>query len=190
MLPVHMAPEEYAQLLGALRELRPRRFLEWGTGGSTAQLLADCDFIERYVAVEHDRAWFERVRALVSDPRLELHHAPPAEPPPGRGLFKLRLIAWNARAERDPTLLGDYVALPKTLGISFDAVLVDGRARRFCLPAGWALLRAGGLLVLHDAQRPDYRAALLALGTPRLLEPWSRGQIALLTKPQSDPSTN
>ena len=190
MLPVHMAPEEYAQLLGALRKLQPRRFLEWGTGGSTAHLLADCGFIERYVAVEHDRAWFEKVRAAVTDPRLELHHVPPSEPPPRRGLFKHRRIAWNARAERDPTLLAAYVALPKTLGINFDAVLVDGRARRFCLAAGWALLRAGGLLVLHDAQRADYRDALLSLGTPLLLEPWSRGQLALLTKPQSEPSTN
>jgi hypothetical protein len=190
MLRVHMAPEEYTQLLGALRELRPRRFLEWGTGGSTAQLLADCEFIERYVAVEHDRDWFERVRAVVGDPRLELHHVPPAEPPPRRGLFKHRLIAWNARAERDPAVLADYVALPKTLGISFDGVLVDGRARRFCLPAGWALLRSGGLLVLHDAQRADYRDALFSLGAPRLLEPWSRGQVALLTKAQLEPSTN
>jgi hypothetical protein len=190
MLPVHMAPEEYAQLLAALRELRPRSFLEWGTGGSTAHLLADCATIERYVAIEHDRAWYERVRLAVPDPRLELHYVPPAEPPPRPGLLQHRRIAWNARAERDPALLAAYVGFAKTLGIRFDAVLVDGRARRFCLPAGWALLRTGGLLVLHDAQRADYRDALLALGTPRLLEPWSRGQLALLTKLQSEPSTN
>jgi hypothetical protein len=61
---------------------------------------------------------------------------------------------------------------------------VDGRARRFCLKAGWDLLRPGGVLVLHDAQRTDYHDVLFSLGpSPVLLEPWRRGQLALVRKP-------
>jgi hypothetical protein len=183
MLAVHMAPEEYAQLLAALYSLAPRQCLEWGSGGSTRALLADCGSIERLVSIEHDQGWFEKVRATVSDPRLELHLLPPAEPAPPRTLFKGKLRAWDARAEREPALLAGYVGFPATLGVPFDFVLVDGRARRFCLPAGWTLLRPGGLLALHDAQRTEYREVLDALGPARYLAPWRRGQLALLRKP-------
>lgn len=180
LLPVHMAEGEFAQLLSAIQRLGPRRCLEWGSGGSTRALLEACPFVERYVSIEHDRAWYERVRSVVSDPRLELHYLPPAEPVPGRSLFNRKRRRWNARAEADASLLAEYIGFPATLATAFDLVLVDGRARRFCLRAGWALLRPGGLLILHDAQRPEYHDALFALGNPLLLEPWKQGQLALL----------
>lgn len=69
------------------------------------------------------------------------------------------------------------------MNVRFDLVFVDGRARRFCLSAGWALLRPGGVMALHDAQRPLYHDVLFSLGQPLLLEPWRRGQLAILRKP-------
>lgn len=181
-LPVHMAAEEFAQLLALLHTLAPARCLEWGSGGSTRALLEQCPFVERYVSIEHDRTWYDKVRSAVADPRLELHHVPPEEPPPPRSRFRKLHQAWDARAERERPLLARYVAFPATLGVRFDFVLVDGRARSFCLAEGWSLLRPGGMLVLHDAQRPEYRDALFALGTPTLLTPWRRGQLALLRR--------
>jgi hypothetical protein len=79
-----------------------------------------------------------------------------------------------------------YIAFPATLGTDFDFVLVDGRARCWCVAAGWALLRAGGCLVLHDAQRPEYHGAIAALGVrATFLEPFHNGQICLVRKPEA-----
>jgi hypothetical protein len=178
-----MGQEELGQLLAILYSLGPRLCLEWGSGGSTRALLEARPLIERLVSIEHDRHWYDKVAASVLDPRLELHYVPPSEPPPPRSFWKRKLQAWDARAEHEPAILADYVAFPATLGTRFDFVLVDGRARRFCLTAGWELLRPGGALVLHDAQRREYQDVLFSLGPPLLLEPWRRGQLALLRKP-------
>jgi hypothetical protein len=185
-----MGKEEVGQLLAILHEVEPKLCLEWGSGGSTRALLEVRPPIERLVSIEHNREWYDRVAAALRDPRLELHYLPPAEPAPPRTLRNRRMQAWDARAEHEPALLADYVAFPATLGIRFDFVLVDGRARRFCLRAGWDLLRPGGVLLLHDAQRTDYHDVLFSLGPrPHLLEPWRRGQLALLSKPESYQAT-
>ncbi|MCG8503256.1 MAG: class I SAM-dependent methyltransferase [Sphingomonadales bacterium] len=187
-LKPHMHRIEFAQLLEAVQTSRPRHFLEWGAGGSTAALLAACPFIERFISVEHDAKWADVVTSSIDDPRLELHLRQPAEPEPPAPLIYFqggRRDRWRKRAETDPALLADYAALPAGLGIIFDFVLVDGRARSFCAHAGWELLRPGGTLALHDAQRPEYRATLEKLGAPEFLTPWKRGQICLLRKPQA-----
>lgn len=182
-LRVNMAGGEFAQLLAVMHALAAERCLEWGSGGSTRAVLEHCPFVQRYVSIEHDRAWYDRVRLQVPDPRLELHLVPPDGSLPARSLLGRKRHAWNARAEIERPLFARYVDLPATLGVLFDLILVDGRARRFCLSAGWRLLRPGGVLVLHDAQRPQYHDVLFSLGRPVLLEPWRRGQIGLLRKP-------
>lgn len=182
-LRVWMDDAEWSQLLAVMFTLQPRHGLEWGSGGSTRALLAACPFIERWVSVEHHRPWYQRVRASIDDPRLSLHHAPPDVAMPTDDADEQAHVAWNASAEQDVSVLQSYVAWPATLGLVFDLVLVDGRARCHCIPEGFRLLRPGGVLVLHDAQRPAYHAALHACGTPHFLKPFSQGQIALLRKP-------
>ena len=85
-------------------------------------------------------------------------------------------------AETDASLLRSYVEFPASLGQSFDFVLVDGRARCFCMKAGFSLLRPGGVMVLHDAQRVEYHATAKSLGRAVFLEPWKQGQICLVRK--------
>jgi predicted O-methyltransferase YrrM len=182
-LPVNMATEEFGQLLAVLHALAPERCLEWGSGGSTRAVLEHCPFVKRYVSIEHDPLWYQRVRSGVTDPRLELHLVPPAESVPAQSLLNLKRRRWNARAEIERPLFAAYVDWPATLNVLFDLVFVDGRARRFCLRAGWMLLRPGGVLLLHDAQRRPYHDVLFSLGPPLLLEPWRQGQMALLRKP-------
>lgn len=76
-----------------------------------------------------------------------------------------------------------YVAFPETLGMRFDLVFVDGRARNFCMPVGLDLLEPGGVLLLHDAQRTEYRETLRTLGRVVHFTPWKRGQVCLIRKP-------
>ena len=181
-LPVYMDPIEFSQVLAAVESVGAKTVLEWGSGGSTRALLGECPFIERYVSIEHHKIWCEKVRSIVTDPRLELYEVEPDE---GMGTdtpSREEEIAWAARAERDPAMMASYIGFPRTLEITFDLILVDGRARRLCLQEGFQLLRPGGVILLHDAQREDYHDALKALGPVRFLEPWKSGQVALVRR--------
>jgi hypothetical protein len=81
-----------------------------------------------------------------------------------------------------------YVDFPKSLDTRFGFVLVDGRARCFCLRVGYQLLDAGGSLVIHDAQRTDYHDAIDSLGgRVTFFTPYKRGQVCLIRKPD-DPA--
>ncbi len=193
-LPVWMDPIELAQVRAILETLLPKRVLEWGAGGSTRELLATCPFIERYVSIEHNREWHGRVAEVVTDPRLELHLVEPSSPEPtpptgpgwtaGAKQQREAITAWRLRAETDPELMGAYVALPRTLpNPEFDFVLVDGRARCLCVHEGFSMLRPGGVLVVHDAQRREYHGALGEVGRPVFLTPWVQGQVCLVRKP-------
>lgn len=181
-----MSPAEFSQLMTAIWAIRPRRVLEWGSGGSTQTILGQCPFIERYVSIEHDAGWYERVKLAVADPRLDLHLVEPTRPEPPRRLLnatKPKRNRYRLESEVDQSLFADYVGLPRKLGEVYDFVLVDGRARRFCMPVGWELLAPGGIMAIHDAQREIYHPVIESLGEPLFLEPWERGQICILRKP-------
>ncbi|MBK6917208.1 MAG: hypothetical protein IPH07_07395 [Deltaproteobacteria bacterium] len=185
---VYMHDDELAQLTAVVTKLAPKRVLEWGSGGSTHMFLTRFPSIERMVSVENDRGWYERVRAKIDDPRLSLFLvesdvAPPDVSREGPKRGRELLSAFHLRCEREPALMRSYVEKPGSLGERFDFVLVDGRARSFCIAAGWELLVPGGVLVLHDAQRPEYRDAMLATHEPQWLEPWQQGQICVAHKP-------
>ncbi len=183
-LTVYMGPSEQATIRAALHLVAPRRLLEWGAGGSTRFFLDAAPGLERLVSIEHDGEWAEKVRRSIDDRRLELHHVAADVPPVGEeARDRRKRQAWDARAERDPAILRSYVGRPRALGGDFDFVLVDGRARRFCLAEGFELLRPGGLMVLHDAQRTDYHDAVPRAGRVVFIEPWEQGQVCLIVKP-------
>jgi hypothetical protein len=182
-LAIWMDPVEYSQLQAILETLAPRICLEWGSGGSTQTLLSSYPFIEQYVSVEHNRDWHDRVKASVTDPRLRLFQVDPDLPLTLPKPTQKQIEDWNYRAELEPELMASYVGLPRTLGLTFDFVLVDGRARNFCAREGYELLRPGGILVVHDAQREDYAPVLRSFPRPVFLTPWRQGQIWFVRKP-------
>jgi len=182
-LPVYMSPLEYSQLLAIVSSVAPRQCLEWGSGGSTRAMLAACPFITRYISIEHDPRWHAQVVKHVRDLRLSCHFVAPDIALPPSQTSRAAIEAWDARAEVDPAVLRSYVGFPRSLGLRFDFVLVDGRARNFCIAEGFDLLEPRGVLVLHDAQRQENQAAIRQLGGAVFLEPWTQGQIALVRKP-------
>jgi len=182
-LAIWMDPVEFSQLRAIIETLAPRVCLEWGSGGSTQTLLAACPFIEQYVSVEHNRDWHDKVKVQVSDPRLRLFHVAADEPLALAKPSQQQIEAWDLRAEVEPQVMASYVGLPRTLGLEFDFVLVDGRARNFCVREGFRLLRSGGILVVHDAQREEYASTLAELPRSTFLTPWRQGQIWFVRKP-------
>ena len=187
VLPVYMHPIEYSQVIAVIETLRPAHVLEWGSGGSTRALLEHCPWIESYDSLEHHQLWYERVKELVQDDRLSLHHRGPLVPEPDlppKTKGKREIInAWMLRCELEPEILQEYIDLPKSFGKTYDFVLVDGRARISCLRVGYELLRPGGILMIHDAQREEYQETMDDLGDFVRLEPWEQGQISFLRKP-------
>jgi len=182
---VYMDSVEYSQIASALTALQPKRFLEWGSGGSTIDFLKRYASIERMVSIEHHPLWYEKVKAATSDPRLSYFLKEATSKEPDRqffGLYRGARQAWRKCAENDRSVFKEYVDHPTTLGMKFDCIFVDGRARKFCIETGWEILESGGLMIIHDAQREEYDETIARMGKPTYLSPWRRGQVCLLPK--------
>jgi predicted O-methyltransferase YrrM len=167
-----MAPQEWAQVQSAIYSTGATTVVEWGSGGSTLALHA---MVQNVVSVEHDPAWAQKVREeLPADKRDSLHFVPASDPEPGVDW------EWRKRAELERDLLAAYIDRPRSLGVKPDVVLVDGRARRFCIIEGLQLLRPGGLVILHDAQRRIYHDVIPKHAV--FLGGWRQGQVCLVRK--------
>lgn len=133
------------EIMLILEELAPGRktMLEWGSGGSTPFF---AQYAKHMVSVEHDPAWFakvqapEKVRRFLVEPNLVV---PPAES---------TYAAYK-----------DYVDKPLSLGLKYDVVLIDGRARLACALKVIPHLAPGGVVFIHDfwkKTRGRYRPVL------------------------------
>lgn len=136
-----------------LRALKPQRSLEWGSGYSTLRFTSLLSPDAHWLSIEHDRAWYERVKVMTAEATgaraaIEVRCAPPSREP------------WTP-ADGDGTAehFAAYIALPADRG-PFDFILVDGRARTDCLVAARDLVRPDGIVMLHDANRAQYHACL------------------------------
>lgn len=168
-----MAPmmgTELCQLEAIFAAVRPRQVFEWGPGGTTLYLLHKFG-ADAWVAVEHDPVYYARLLDLRDTLPLHLRHVAPSGP------FNAYDREQYLRSETDPELFRDYVT---SFGDEApDLVLVDGRARNFCI---WRAVECGApLIVVHDAQRPEYRDTLLEFGA-EFLRGWTGGQLAVITR--------
>lgn len=125
-------------------EIRPGwRIFEWGSGASTV-------FFSRrscaVVSVEHDPGWYDRVAFALR----------------GRTDVDLLLIPIESSAaggegeDDDPAWVPYAAAIDRYPAGSFDAVLVDGRARGRCLAHAGEKVREGGIVLLDDSERSAY----------------------------------
>jgi precorrin-6B methylase 2 len=137
--------------------LRPgMRVFEYGSGGSTVFFASRT---AQVVSVEHDTAWYarteERLRAL------ELTNCTYVLQPPEAGA--------DARfSSTDDRYRGmNFEAYVRTIAAypdhDFDLVSVDGRSRVACVLEALPKVRKGGFLLLDDAYRDEYSAAMDAL---------------------------
>lgn len=133
------------------------RVFEYGSGASTLWLARRAGSVD---AVEHEPAWAARVRELLATtpglrcaPVVHVPHVP--------------VVAGTQQPEvasAAPSGQGlDFAAYVRAIdGVDgeFDLVLVDGRARAEVLRHVLDRVSPGGLVLLDDAQRRRYRAAV------------------------------
>lgn len=112
--------------------------LEWGVGGTTIEIAKRCKFL---VSIEHNPKWYNEVKSLAPDnAQLFLKKENSLPKPGGDGIYE------NYQ---------DYVDFPKQLGIKYDVIFVDGRARVDCARVAVEVLKKGGAIIIHDILHPE-----------------------------------
>ncbi len=141
---------------------------EWGSGGSTLFFASRVGTLE---TVEHDPTWYERVSQRLESGGVTncryLLREPVAEPGsstvPG-GYISSDFAGLTFR---------DYCAtIDAHPDESFDLVVVDGRARPSSIFHARNKVRAGGVILVDNSERPRYLPAL------ELLDGWGRRDFA------------
>ena len=129
---------------------------EWGSGGSTRFFR---DRAHTVYTIEHDQVWFEKIKTAIEYWGLDLEGEcawlsliePIDEPNPEYATAKEGFAGWSF--EKYAKAIDEY---PDE---HFDLISVDGRSRSACMRHAYPKLKKGGLLVLDDANRPQYREA-------------------------------
>jgi hypothetical protein len=132
------------------------RVFEWGMGGSTLFFL---DRTPNVVSVDHDPVWFDRLEKMLAGHNHwnGYHHSP------------IKLETSEPTDPTDCNLYGSsnpdfrYHSFENYVRVidhyddaSFDVTVVDGRARPACTKHAISKLRTGGIMVLDNAERPQY----------------------------------
>ena len=137
---------------------------EWGSGFSTtyyAEYLTKKGRDFEWHSIDNNRTWHEKVKSkinkkgLQSFVRLYLKEFPPfwEKPgwsvPPPCGVFV-------PKSEDEKA----YINYPISLNDKFDIVIVDARFRRHCIQTARKVVKQGGIVILHDAQKLHYQIGL------------------------------
>jgi hypothetical protein len=143
---------------------RPLRIFEYGSGGSSVyfpRFLRDRGRSFIWFSLEHDAEWAQEVCRRLTEHALHDVHVLLTDIP---NVAPTRLNRTKDR--RNMVKAGrrfDYAAYtwtPSRIADEYDFILVDGRDRKRCLETAIPLLRPGGFVAIHDAQREYYHCAL------------------------------
>lgn len=137
---------------------------EWGSGGST---LFFSSRVGSVTSVEHDPTWHSIVLHQLQRRDIQNAHLVLCEPERGQTLPE----AYTSTDERYKGLsFQRYVeAIDIYPDVTFDLVVVDGRARPGCMLHAVAKIRSGGYLLLDNADREEYVAGTrMVSGWPSL----------------------
>lgn len=117
-------------LYKVLETLNPKTVFEYGPGTSTA-IMALYPSVEFIDSVEHNLAWYNKYKWEMPE---------------------------NVKISYQPNL----ELYPETPGRieKYDLIFVDGREREKCLYVAPTRLNDEGVVILHDAERPNYQEAM------------------------------
>lgn len=116
-----------------LRAINPKTVLEWGPGKSTSIIREECPDAE-ITSIESQGRFAEK--AVVEHPTVSVIYAPIPQYGPSE------YSCWPLLFEK---------------GKRYDLIFVDGRQRVSCLLTSREIVSKGGVILLHDAQRPHYQ---------------------------------
>jgi len=104
---------------------------EYGAGNST---LWYSKRVNSVISVEHDKKWFDKMRQLVP---------------------KNVKIYYQSLEDRN-----SYFKFPSFLKKKFDIIIIDGRERVNCIKTSINFLKKGGIIILDDSERLEYKEGI------------------------------
>jgi hypothetical protein len=148
------------------------RAFEYGSGGST---LYFCRRVAEVFSVEHDPVWYKKVTATLVKGGFKNIHPCLAEPALDPLAATQTPSDPDGYVSEDPEHQGKtFRAYAASIDVhpdaSFDVVLVDGRARPSCLKHALPKVKAGGFMVVDNAERAHYQSSFSLLATAQ----WQR----------------
>ena len=131
-----------------LINMQPKNCLEWGSGYSTFNFSRLIPSNSKWLAIEHDLEWVQKVKKMNEDSNVRVEYIPPNRFP------------WtDENHDGSYTDLADYVEGPRDFG-PFDFIFIDGRSRLACLERAIEWVTDMGVVVLHDSSREFYQSGL------------------------------
>lgn len=110
--------------------------LEYGSGGST---LYFSQYVQKYISIEHDINWFDKMRGYKIPDTVQLYYCAPNN--------QIELPCWNGNSSD----FHDYINFVDTLPYQYyDKVLIDGRARRQCGIKILDYIDSESIVFVHD----------------------------------------
>lgn len=107
---------------------KPKRVLEWGSGGSTVYFPKKHECIERWLSIEHNGNYIKNLLPNINS-KVDIIWVPEDN--------------W-------------YEDSVKFHTDRYDMILIDGLRRNSCIPLANSLLAKDGFILLHDAGRLEY----------------------------------
>ena len=116
---------------------RNKTLLEWGSGTGT---LYFSQYAKEIDSIEHNREWFNKIQSNISlNNILNINY---------------HFIPWNSpRPEGGPTeyeMFETYINYVDKINKKFDVVLIDGRARFWCVQKILPYLKKDSIVFIHD----------------------------------------
>ncbi len=125
---------------------------EWGSGGST---LFFSKYVRQVITIEHDSAWYHNVVQILDKKEIKNASINLIEPVQTPGIDKRYM---STGREYEGYSFEKYVRMIDSHpDESFDVVVVDGRARTGCMMRAISKIRKGGILLLDNSERDEYR---------------------------------
>lgn len=115
--------------------------LEYGSGQSTHEI---SKLVKHIVSIEHSKSWADKILNNKPD-NCTLLYVPPSLP----------YIEYTENCGSYEEF-EKYIESPNNLGIIFDVVFIDGRARVHCAKNSIKLIHDQSLIFVHDYNRKQY----------------------------------
>ena len=134
-----------------IANIRPVNCLEWGSGYSTLYFPESIQGLEHWYSLEHHQGWYERVKGMITNPRVEIDLVAPD-----------LADYFSLKGKYGPKLEGfyedfkTYIEWPRKMPFKFDFIFIDGRARKDCLRVAYDIVSDQGAVIVHDANRDSY----------------------------------
>lgn len=137
---------------------------EYGSGAST---IFFAKRVMKIISVEHDRTWHDRISTALLNQgilNVELILCEPEKESSLKMLSSNRQNYTSRLEEYHGMRFEKYArSIEEYSDKSFDLVIIDGRARRDCIPLAVPKIRRGGHLLLDDSERPQYENGILTV---------------------------